>query len=53
VRAVLPYLFRRAEENSSIKGQASRELQLIESELKRRTSPRSASAAPRKSAKAH
>jgi proline dehydrogenase len=36
VRAVLPYLFRRAEENSSIKGQASRELQLIQRELCRR-----------------
>jgi proline dehydrogenase len=36
VKAVLPYLFRRVEENSSIKGQVGRELQLIESELKRR-----------------
>lgn len=36
VRAVLPYLFRRAEENSSIQGQAGRELQLIERELARR-----------------
>jgi len=37
IRAVLPYLVRRAEENSSIKGQAGRELQLIERELKRRS----------------
>jgi proline dehydrogenase len=36
VRSVLPYLFRRAEENTSIKGQAGRELQLIERELRRR-----------------
>jgi proline dehydrogenase len=36
VKAVLPYLFRRVEENSSIKGQVGRELQLIESELRRR-----------------
>jgi proline dehydrogenase len=37
VSAVLPYLFRRAEENSAIKGQVSRELQLIETEIKRRS----------------
>jgi proline dehydrogenase len=36
VRAVMPYLSRRAAENSSIQGQAGRELQLIERELKRR-----------------
>lgn len=36
VRAVLPYLTRRAQENSSVAGQASRELRLIETELKRR-----------------
>ena len=36
VKAVLPYLFRRAKENSSIKGQAGRELQLISKEVKRR-----------------
>jgi proline dehydrogenase len=35
--AVLPYLFRRARENTSIAGQSGRELQLIESELKRRS----------------
>jgi proline dehydrogenase len=40
VRAVLPYLFRRAEENSSIQGQAGRELQLIERELARRARER-------------
>ncbi len=36
VRAVMPYLTRRAQENSSIKGQAGRELQLITKELARR-----------------
>ncbi|MBC7383816.1 MAG: proline dehydrogenase family protein [Bacteroidia bacterium] len=36
VKAVLPYLFRRAQENTSVKGQAGRELSLIETELKRR-----------------
>ncbi len=36
IAGVLPYLFRRAHENSSIAGQSSRELQLIEAELKRR-----------------
>lgn len=36
VRAVLPYLTRRAQENSSVAGQAGRELTLIEKELKRR-----------------
>jgi proline dehydrogenase len=34
--AVLPYLFRRAQENTSIAGQTSRELLLIEKELRRR-----------------
>lgn len=33
---VMPYLFRRAEENTSVKGQTGRELQLIKEELKRR-----------------
>lgn len=37
VKAVMPYLIRRAAENSSIRGQAGRELQLIERELKRRS----------------
>ena len=36
VRAVMPYLGRRAAENSSIRGQAGRELLMIERELKRR-----------------
>ncbi len=37
VRTALPYLFRRAEENSSIQGQTGRELTLIERELRRRS----------------
>lgn len=36
VKHVLPYLFRRAEENTSVKGQTSRELMLIRKEIKRR-----------------
>jgi proline dehydrogenase len=36
IKAVLPYLSRRAQENSSVKGQAGRELNLINIELKRR-----------------
>ncbi len=36
VEAVMPYLFRRAEENKSISGQSSREFSLISNELKRR-----------------
>ncbi|MBK0383677.1 proline dehydrogenase family protein [Pedobacter sp. SD-b] len=36
VKAVLPYLFRRAEENTAIAGQMGRELKLISSEMKRR-----------------
>ncbi|MBX2842292.1 MAG: proline dehydrogenase family protein [Flammeovirgaceae bacterium] len=36
IKAVLPYLFRRAEENTAIAGQTSREFNLIKSELKRR-----------------
>lgn len=36
VREVLPYLSRRAKENSSVKGQAGRELTLINREIKRR-----------------
>ena len=34
VEAVIPYLFRRAEENTAIAGQSSRELKLIKKELK-------------------
>lgn len=36
VKAVLPYLFRRAQENTSAAGQASRELRLISKEVERR-----------------
>ena len=36
VKAVMPYLMRRAQENTSVKGQMGRELQLIQQELKRR-----------------
>ncbi|WP_396209062.1 proline dehydrogenase family protein [Flavobacterium sp.] len=36
VRDVMPYLIRRAEENTSVAGQTSRELTLIEKEKKRR-----------------
>jgi len=36
VKSVIPYLIRRAEENTSIKGQAGRELTLIDAELLRR-----------------
>ncbi len=36
VEIVLPYLIRRAEENTSIAGQSSRELRLIREEMKRR-----------------
>ena len=38
VKDVLPYLMRRAEENTSVAGQTGRELSLIEKELKRRKS---------------
>ena len=40
IREVIPYLFRRAEENTSVKGQTGRELSLIKTELKRRKSIR-------------
>jgi proline dehydrogenase len=36
VRAVLPYLFRRANENTAIAGQSSREVQLLRREVQRR-----------------
>lgn len=36
IGSVMPYLIRRAEENTSIAGQTNRELELLESELKRR-----------------
>lgn len=37
IKTMMPYLFRRAEENSSVKGQTSRELKMIQTEVKRRT----------------
>lgn len=40
VKAVMPYLFRRAQENTSVAGQTSRELILLTQELKRRKSAR-------------
>jgi proline dehydrogenase len=40
VRSVMPYLFRRAAENTSVAGQSSRELILIRKELSRRRSSR-------------
>jgi proline dehydrogenase len=36
VKSVMPYLLRRAEENTSVAGQSSRELLMIRKELKRR-----------------
>lgn len=36
IREVIPYLIRRAEENTSVKGQTGRELSLIKKEIKRR-----------------
>ncbi len=36
IRLVIPYLVRRAEENTSVQGQTGRELELISKELKRR-----------------
>jgi proline dehydrogenase len=40
VRSVMPYLFRRAQENTSVAGQSSRELILIRKELARRKNKR-------------
>ncbi len=40
VSDVIPYLFRRAEENTSVKGQTGRELSLLKKELKRRKKAR-------------
>ncbi|MBB3696203.1 proline dehydrogenase family protein [Flammeovirga yaeyamensis] len=37
VKEALPYLFRRAEENTSVAGQASRELTLVKDEINRRS----------------
>jgi proline dehydrogenase len=36
VKDVMPYLIRRAEENTSVAGQTSRELDLIKKEKRRR-----------------
>ena len=36
VKEVIPYLIRRAEENSSVSGQTPRELSLIKKEINRR-----------------
>jgi len=36
IESVMPYLFRRADENSSIAGQTSREFALIKKEVNRR-----------------
>ncbi len=36
IKASMPYLFRRAEENTSVKGQSSRELSLVKREMERR-----------------
>jgi proline dehydrogenase len=41
IESVMPYLFRRAEENTSISGQSSREFKLIASEIKRREKEKS------------
>jgi proline dehydrogenase len=38
IKDVIPYLMRRAQENSSVSGQTGRELGLIEKELNRRKS---------------
>jgi proline dehydrogenase len=40
VKEVIPYLMRRAQENTSVAGQTGRELGLINKELKRRQSGR-------------
>jgi len=36
VKAVMPYLIRRANENTSVAGQSGRELQLLSTEFRRR-----------------
>ena len=36
IKDVVPYLMRRAQENSSVKGQTGRELSLLRKEIKRR-----------------
>ena len=42
IKEVIPYLIRRAEENTSVKGQTGRELRLIQTERKRREGQRKA-----------
>jgi proline dehydrogenase len=42
VREVLPYLFRRAEENTSVAGQTGRELSNLQTEIRRRRAARKA-----------
>jgi proline dehydrogenase len=41
VEAVMPYLLRRADENTAIAGQSSREFSLVKKELERRKKSRS------------
>jgi proline dehydrogenase len=43
VRDVLPYLFRRAEENTSVAGQTGRELSNLRAEMNRRRAERKSS----------
>jgi proline dehydrogenase len=40
LKDVIPYLMRRAQENTSVKGQTGRELRLIKNELQRRKEPK-------------
>jgi proline dehydrogenase len=40
VKSVMPYLFRRASENTSVAGQSSRELRMIRKEIERRRQKR-------------
>lgn len=40
VETMMPYLFRRAEENTSVEGQTSRELKMIQTEIQRRNTSR-------------
>jgi proline dehydrogenase len=42
VKQVMPYLMRRAQENSALMGNANRELKLLKEELLRRFNPASA-----------
>ncbi|MDR0420887.1 MAG: proline dehydrogenase family protein [Prevotellaceae bacterium] len=46
VKTVLPYLIRRAEENTAIAGQTARELELIKTEIKRRKTEKKQKNAP-------